>query len=76
MIIRTKSPVKATPKPEAKFAVKATMGMVLGKTLYFTQYEDASDFAHLMCQDKPAGTVEVINPEGKVCWSYSRTDRF
>lgn len=59
-----------------RFAVKATMGMVLGKTLYFTQYEDASDFAHLMCKDQPLGKVEVINPKGQVCWSYERKERF
>lgn len=52
------------------------MGMVLGKTLYFTEYNDASEFAHLMCEGQPAGKVEVINPEGKVCWSYERTNRF
>lgn len=61
---------------ETRFQVKATMGMVLGKTLFFEKYEDASDLAHLMCQGQPVGTVEVVNPEGKTCWSYSRSERF
>ena len=57
---------------KGKFTVKATMGMVLGKSLHFTQYEEASDFAGLMIQGQPIGQVEVLNPEGKVIWSYSR----
>lgn len=72
-MIRQKAPAK---KVETRFQVKATMGMILGKSMYFEKYEDASDFAHLMCQGQPAGTIEVLNPEGKVCWSYTRTERF
>lgn len=58
---------------DGKYSVKATMGMVLGKSLYFTQYEEASDFAHLMIQGRPVGTVEVLDPEGQVVWSYTRS---
>ena len=57
---------------DGKFTVRATIGMVLGKSLHFTQYEKASDFAHLMIQGQPAGVVEVLNPEGKLIWSYYR----
>jgi hypothetical protein len=60
-------------KNETRFAVKATMGMVLGKTLYFNEYQDASDFAHMMCEGQPVGKVEVVNPKGITCWSYERS---
>ena len=61
-----------TDKGAGKFAVRATMGMVLGKSLYFSTYEEASELAHLMLDGQPIGSVEVVSPEGKVIWSYSR----
>lgn len=61
-----------TDSKEGKFAVRATMGMVLGKSLYFSTYEEASDLAHLMTTGQPVGEVAVVSPEGKVIWSYSR----
>jgi hypothetical protein len=61
-----------TEKKDGKFAVRATMGMVLGKSLYFSSYEEASELAHLMLDGQPVGQVEVVSPDGKIIWSYSR----
>lgn len=61
-----------TEEGKNKFAVRATMGMVLGKSLYFSTYEEASELAHLMLDGQPVGQVEVVSPEGKVIWSYTR----
>ena len=57
---------------DGRYSVKATVGMVLGKSLHFTQYEEASEFAALLTQGQPVGTVEVLSPEGTVIWSYTR----
>lgn len=57
---------------DGKYTVTATMGMVLGKSLHFTSYEEATDLAHLMTQGQPVGTLEVKGPDGKVIWSYTK----
>lgn len=57
---------------EGKFAVRATMGMVLGKSLFFSTYDEASEFADLMLVGQPIGSVEVVRPDGKVVFSYTR----
>lgn len=66
------STVAIDERGAGKFAVRATMGMVLGKSLYFSTYEEASELAHLMLEGQPIGQVEVVRPDGKVVWSYSR----
>jgi NAD-dependent oxidoreductase involved in siderophore biosynthesis len=55
-----------------KYTLTATLGMVLGKSLHFDSYEEASDLGHLMTVGQPIGIVVLTSPEGRVMWSYKR----
>jgi len=58
---------------DGKYTLTATLGMVLGKSLHFSSYEEASDLAQLMLVGQPIGQLAVYDPDGRVVWSYERS---
>jgi hypothetical protein len=52
-----------------KYEVRANMGLVTGKSLFFSKFKDAFAFAKFMSSHSTEGTLEIFNLEGKKTWN-------